>query len=270
MFKQGKFKFLFWTQFLGALNDNVLKNAFVIFVTFKGIAAFGVPPAQMVSLTGGLFILPFFIFSSLAGQCADRFEKSSLVRFVKGIEVVLAAVAAVGWITGNMGLLLVVVFGFGVHSTFFGPVKYSLLPQILEERDLLSGNAWVEAGTFLAILLGTLLGGLLIVQSSGPVTVSILVMAIAIAGAVVSRRLPSVPRGDPDLQLDWNIGRSTAALIRTAKQDRAVFLSILGNSWFWFLGAAVLSLIPSYCKDVLQVSESWVTGLLACFSIGVS
>lgn len=260
---------LFWTQFLGALNDNFLKNSLVILITFKSATVFGVPPSQMVVLAGGVFILPFFLLSATAGQIADRFEKSQLIRWIKLAEIGIMILAAFGLITEQFEFLVLVLFLMGVHSTFFGPIKYSILPQHLEVDEWVGGNALIEAGTFLAILLGTILGGIFISMHQGSLIVSAGLLSVAILGWFTSLAIPRAPAVDPSIKIQWNPITPTLEIFRFTRQNRTVFLCILGISWFWFFGAAMLSLFPSYCKDVLKTDPGVVTLFLALFSIGI-
>lgn len=261
---------LFWTQFLGAFNDNFFKNALVILITFKASSVLGIPSSQMVALAGGIFILPFFIFSATSGQIADKYEKGSIIRIIKLAEIAIMVLAAYGFLYEKFSFLLLVLFLMGLHSTFFGPIKYSILPQHLQESELVAGNALVEAGTFLSILLGTIVGGVLVLHSaSGPFYVSLGLIGVAIAGWITSLSIPQAQPVDPDLVVQWNPVPPTLSIFKSIQSNRAVFLSILGISWFWFFGASMLSLFPPYCKDVLVSDSSVVTGFLALFSVGI-
>ena len=261
---------LFWTQFFGAFNDNLFKNALVILIAFHGVKVMGIAPAQMVPLAGGIFILPFFLFSATAGQWADQQEKSRLVRWIKVFEISIMALATWGFLTQRFAFLLVVLFLMGVHSTFFGPIKYSILPQMLKEEDLVEANALIEAGTFLSILFGTILGGVLIgIDRDGPACVSIALLGVAIAGWLTSRALPVIPAMDPTLRVQWNPFPPTLAIFRSSRRNRPVWLAVVGISWFWFYGAALLSLFPGYCRETLGAGEGTVTLFLALFSIGI-
>jgi len=261
---------LFVTQFFGALNDNVLKNAMVILIAFQGTRMSSVAPELMVNVCAGLFILPFFLFSATSGQLADKYEKSHLIRLVKLLEIGIMLIAAVGFWLPNLACLLVALFLMGLHSTLFGPLKYSILPQHLHENEMIGGNALVESGTFLAILLGTILGGSLIALGEyGAHLASVACMTIAIAGYLASRSIPLAPAPEPDLAVNWNPLSETWRNLAALKQNRAVFLAILGISWFWFYGAIFLSQFPAYAKDYLGGSEGVVTLLLAIFSVGI-
>jgi len=270
LLKARRFWPLFWTQFFGAFNDNFFKNALVILITFRGATVFGVPSSQMVALAGGIFILPFFLFSASAGQLADKFEKSQIIRVIKIAEILIMALAAFGFVTHQLEFLLLVLFLMGLHSTYFGPIKYSILPQHLHGDELVGGNALVEAGTFLSILVGTITGGVLIgIPESGPKIVSAGLLLCAFAGYWCCRSIPPAPPVAPQLKLNWNPFSPTAEILRMTRENRVVFLSIMGISWFWFYGASMLSLFPVYGKDVLGGDHSLVTLFLACFSVGI-
>lgn len=274
LLRQRRFLPLFITQFLGAFNDNVLKNAMVILITFQGARMSSADPKLMVNVCAGLFILPFFLFSATAGQLADKFEKSQLIRLVKIIEIAIMLVAAIGFWLPNLALLLTALFLMGMHSTLFGPIKYSILPQHLHDDELIGGNALIESGTFLAILLGTILGGSLIAidanaGDAGRHYASATCFTIAVLGYLASRGIPKAPAPEPGMQINWNPLSETWRSLRFAKQNRTVFLSILGISWFWFYGAMFLSQFPAFAKENLGGGESVVTLLLALFSVGI-
>ena len=266
-----KFWPLFWTQFLGAFNDNFYKNALAILIAFQGTRVWGLEPAQMVALSGGIFILPFFLFSAVSGQLADKVEKSHLIRCVKILEIVVMATATAGFLLNNVTFLLIVLFLMGLQSTIFGPVKYSVLPQILPAtRDLVAGNALVESGTFLAILIGTIAGGLAIADPEiGGYLVSGGVMFFALLGYFTSLFQKKVPITDPDLVLSANPFKPTAEVYRLTKSNRPVFLSILGISWFWFYGIMLLSMIPTFCKEDLGSTPYVATFCIGIFSVGI-
>lgn len=269
LLKAKRFAPLFLTQFLGAFNDNFLKNAIVILITYRAVTVAGVPPAQMVAAAGGIFILPFFLFSATAGQLADKTEKSLLIRWVKITEIGIMLFAGVGFVLELYELLLVALFFMGLHSTFFGPIKYSILPQHLAPEELVGGNALIESGTFLAILIGTIAGGVLILEPSGAWVVSIALTLVAIAGLWTSLPIPKAPAVDPGLTVQWNPIAPTVEILALTRKTRSVFLSILGISWFWFFGGAMLSLFPAFCKDVLGAEPSVVTLFLSIFSVGI-
>ncbi|MGE5546427.1 MAG: acyl-[ACP]--phospholipid O-acyltransferase [Solirubrobacterales bacterium] len=269
LLKSRKFGPLFVTQFLGAANDNVFKNALVILVVYRLGEAAGIAPSVMGTLAAASFILPFFLLSATAGQIADRFEKSRIIRLVKAAEIVLMGLATVGFVTGNAWFLMGVLFLTGAQATFFGPLKYAILPDHLGEDDLVGGNALIEAGTFLAILIGTIAGGLLILTQYGTVLVSAALVAVAVSGYLASCGVPRAPAADPTLRVDLNVFAQTAAIVRRAREKRDVFLSILGISWFWLVGATYLSQFPAFTKDVLGADNHVVTLFLTLFSVGI-
>ena len=265
-----KFAPLFWTQFFGAFNDNFFKNALVILITFHGVRVFGVPSESMVIAAGGILLLPFFLFSALAGQIADKLEKSRLIRFLKVFEIALMLLAATGFWFHHYELLFVVLFFLGAQSAFFGPLKYSILPQHLDEEELVGGNAWIESGTFIAILLGTLLGGTLISFARGLFWVSVVLLLVAVAGWVTSRLIPEASSADPKLKVIFNPIKPSWEIYKFTRKNHTLFLSVLGVSWFWFFGGAVIALLPLYCKNVLSANEGVVSVMLALFSIGIA
>src|SRR5215470_2572022 len=266
-----RFAGLFWAQFLGAFNDNLFKNALVILVAYQGISLWGVGAEQLVALSGGILILPFVLFSATAGQLADRFRKSTLVRWVKAGEIAIMLIAVAGFLDGQIGLLFVVLFLLGCQSSLFGPVKYSILPQLLHEDELVGGNALIETGTFLAILLGTIAGGVIIAEgASGRWLISVGVIAIAIAGYVTSLRVPRTEAENPTLPIAPNPLEPLRETYAITRRNRAVYLSVLGVSWFWLFGAAILALLPIYTKDVLHAGEHVITFFLALFCAGIA
>ncbi|HTE14293.1 MAG TPA: MFS transporter [Burkholderiales bacterium] len=270
LLKQRRFGPFFGVQFLGAFNDNVYKNALVIMLAFQAASMTAMSSGLLVNLCAGLFILPFFLFSATAGQLADKYEKAKITRLVKIFEIVIMIVGALGFYFLNLTLLLIALFMMGMHSTMFGPVKYAYLPQHLKKEELVGGNGLIDAGTFIAILLGTILGGTLIgMQPSGSMWVSATAIGIAVLGYCVSRSVPLSPAPSPDLKINWNPFTETWANLKFLRTNRTVFLSILGISWFWFYGAMFLSQFPNYTKDVLGGSEQVVTLLLAVFSVGI-
>jgi 1-acyl-sn-glycerol-3-phosphate acyltransferase len=269
LLKQRKFLPLFCTQFFGAFNDNFLKNAMVILITYQAQTVMGLPASQIVVLAGGIFTLPFFLFSATAGQVAEKYDKAAIIRVVKWTEVAIMAVAAIGLINHYFSFLLFVLFMMGLHSTFFGPVKYSILPQHLAQEELVGGNALIEAGTFLAILLGTIAGSL-VDTPRGTYVVSAGLLACALFGLATSYKIPLASPPAPDLKLHFNPIAPTREIFRFARQTRSVFLAILGISWFWFFGAAFLSLFPPICKDLFHGDSSLITTFLATFSVGIA
>ncbi|MBS0555223.1 MAG: MFS transporter [Proteobacteria bacterium] len=266
---QRRFLPFFLTQFLGAFNDNVYKNALVVLLTFQSVRYTTMAPGVLVNLCAGLFILPFFLFSATAGQIADKYEKSRLIRFTKLLEIVVMLLACAAFALDSLGLMLVSLFLMGAQSTLFGPVKYAILPQHLREDELVGGNALVESGTFIAILIGTLAGGIVIALPQGTLWASIAVVALAVLGYLTSRGVPVAPAASPDLRINWNPVTETCRNLAFTRGNRTVFLSILGVSWFWFYGAVFLSQFPAYAKDVLGGNEHAVVMLLAVFSVGI-
>ncbi|HYS84569.1 MAG TPA: MFS transporter, partial [Bradyrhizobium sp.] len=268
LLRSRRFLPFFLTQFLGAFNDNILKNALVILLSFHAAQWSGLDAGTLVNLCAGIFILPFFLFSATAGQVADKFDKSRLIRAVKLLEIAIMAVAGAGFAAHSLALLLAALFLMGCHSTLFGPAKYSILPQHLAPADLVGGNALVEAGTFVAILLGTLLGGILIARHGAAVTTAA-GLTVATCGYLASRGIPPAPAPDPQLRLHWNPLAETWRNIAFAREQRSVFLAILAISWFWFYGALFLSQFPAYGRETLGGDESTVTLLLTLFSLGI-
>lgn len=266
---QQKFLPLFVTQFLGALNDNVFKNALVMLITYRVTDASNLDSQILVTLAGGLFMLPFFLFSAMAGQLADRLEKSILIRRIKLAEIGIMGLAAYAFLLGNIWFLLALLFLMGTQSTFFGPVKYAILPDHLAREELISGNALVEAGTFLAILIGTIAGGLTISTQHGAVVISIAVIIFAAFGWVSSWFIPPAMPADPKLKIQANFFRETWDIIHSTTKQRNVFLAILGISWFWLVGATYLTQFPTFAKQVIGGEREVVTLFLTVFSVGI-
>lgn len=269
LLSERRFLPFFLTQFLGAFNDNFYKNALVVLITFQAARLSSLSPGVLVNLAAGLFILPFFLFSATSGQLADKYEKSRLIRFTKVLELGIMALAALGLALDALALMLGALFLLGTQSAIFGPVKYAILPQHLKETELIGGNALVESGTFVSILLGTLAGGITIGLPGGATLVAAGGLLIAALGYAASRAIPEAPAASPDLVINWNPLTETWRNIRETSGNRTVFLSILGISWFWFYGALFLSQFPGYAKDVLGGDEHAVTLLLATFSVGI-
>ena len=260
---------LFITQALGAFNDNVFKNALVILVTYVLATRAGYNAQLMVTAAAGIFILPFFLFSATAGQLADKYDKARLIRFFKLVEMVLMLLVAIGFSLQSTWFLMLMLFLMGTQSTFFGPLKYSILPDQLQEDELISGNALIQAATFLAILLGTVIGGIFILKSYGVAFISALIIGASIAGWFASRFIPATEPAAPELKINPNFLTETWRIVRAAAEQRDVFLSILGISWFWLVGATFLAQFPTFGKDVLGGNEGLVTFLLIVFSIGI-
>jgi acyl-[acyl-carrier-protein]-phospholipid O-acyltransferase/long-chain-fatty-acid--[acyl-carrier-protein] ligase len=266
-FRTRRFFPLFVTQFLGAFNDNLLKNSMVILITFR-LASDG-NARLLVTAAAGLFIFPFFLFSATAGQVADKIDRAKITRVIKFIEIIIMAAATIGFYTGSVWFLMTVLFMMGMHSTFFGPIKFALLPQHLEDDELLLGNAYIEAGTFLSILFGTILGGILILQPQGVTMVSVALLLVSVVGYISSRYIPVSPAPEPELVISKNIWRETWRMVSFARENKRVFLCIIGISWFWLVGATYLGQFPTYVKDALHAQSEVVTLLLTVFSLGI-
>ena len=270
LLSQRRFAPFFWTQFLGAFNDNLFKTALLVALTYDALSWTTLAPALLNNLIPGLFILPYVIFSATAGQIADKVEKGRLARIVKLMEVAIMLVAAVGWMTHTLWLLIAAVVGMGVHSTLFGPVKYAYLPQHLKPEELVGGNGVVEMGTFVGILLGQVLGALLVAYKPfGIELVAGATLLMALVGLAASWRIPGSPAPAPELRINYNFVSESVRNLRFSAQNRTVFLSMLGNSWFWFYGALVLSQFPVYAKDYLHGDHSVFVLLLTVFSLGI-
>lgn len=261
---------MFLTQFFGALNDNVYKQALLLVITYGLIQQQALPISTLNNLAALLFILPYFIFSATAGQIADKFERSQLVRGIKILEIIIMLIGSIGFITGHLWLLLLALFMMGTHSTFFGPIKYAILPEILKPNELMSGNALFQSGTSMAILFGMILGGAVIASSHGNLTwISLTVLTIAILGYLSSRFILKQNVTTPDLKIDWNFFRTSYQTMKYAKSLPLVFTILLGNSWYWFYGATYLTQIPQMTQQNLHASENVVSLLLTFFSVGV-
>jgi 1-acyl-sn-glycerol-3-phosphate acyltransferase len=260
----------FLTQFFGAFNDNLFRNALVVSITYGAVVAAD-DAAVLTNLAQGLFILPFFLFSALAGQLADKYEKSGLIRLTRLFEVALMVCAAVALYFGHLPTLFTLLFLLGVLATIFGPLKYSLMPQHLRQSELVGGNALVDSGTFLAILVGTISGGLIAGGASSANTAAAVAMVVIAAGTYLcSRFIPRAEAADPNLKVNFNLFTATWDVIRFASRTRSIFLSLLGISWFWLVGALILAQLPAYAKDVLGGDKTVFTLLLAAFSIGTA
>ena len=269
LLKTRRFAPFFVTQFLGAFNDNLYKNALIVLLTFHAASWTTLKPEVLSNLAAGIFILPFFLFSATAGQLADKFDKARLARLVKVLEMVIMAVAGLGFFMQSLNLLLGALFLLGLHSTLFGPVKYAILPQHLREDELVGGNALIESGTFVAILIGTLAGGLLAGAGGHPAWVAMAGFSVAAAGYLSSWWIPVAPAPAPDLKVNFNLFSETWNNIGFARRERVVFLAILGISWFWLYGALFLAQFPVFAKSILGGNETSVTLLLAIFTVGI-
>ena len=269
LLKQRRFAPFFWTQFLGAGNDNLFKFAFTVMITYQ-LQVSWLPPSLAGLVIGALFILPFLLFSATAGQATDKYDKTRVIRFVKNLEIAIMALAAFGFWTGNVIVLLACVFLMGLHSTIFGPVKFAYLPQHLNERELTGGNGMVEMGTFVAILLGQVAGGLLVaIPEVGRHFVAFGCVAVALLGRMTAQAVPASPSSDPALRINWNPITETWRNLMLARENIVVFRSLLGISWMWFFGAVFLSLFPAFAKEVLHGNEQVASLLLVVFSVGI-
>ncbi len=269
LLKKRRFLPFFITQSLGAFNDNLFKQSLILAILYK--LSLGGDGSLLVNLCALLFILPFFLFSALAGQFGEKYAKDALIRAIKLAEVVIMAVGAVGFLYNHLWLMLVALFAMGTHSALFGPVKYSILPQALREEELVGGNGLVEMGTFLAILAGTIAAGVMMSGSGYASLVATGIVATALLGYLASRAIPRTAATSPELQLQWNIFAQTAATLRMGLgQTPAVSRSIVGNSWFWFVGAIYLTQIPAYAQVWMHGDETVVTLILTLFSVGIA
>ena len=270
LLRERRFAPFFGVQFLGALNDNVFKQALVILLAYQTAAFTTMSSDVLQNVAQALFILPFFLFSATAGQLADKFEKSRLISVTVAIELAVMILGAAGFFLHSLGLLLAALFLGGVQSALFGPVKYAILPQHLKESELIGGNGLVETGTSVAILLGMMLGGWMISQEGwGIVGVAATTVALSAAGWLLSRYIPLAPAADPGLRINWNVFTETWRNFQFMRGNRTVLLSILGISWFWFFGAMFITQFPNLSKSVLEGDEHVVTLLLVVFSIGI-
>jgi 1-acyl-sn-glycerol-3-phosphate acyltransferase len=266
---QRRFAPFFWTQFFGAANDNVLKFAFTVLVTYQLNVAW-LSPEKAGLVISAVFILPFVLLSATSGQLADKYDKAAMMRFIKWFEIAIMALASWGFVGQHVALLLGCLFLMGVHSTLFGPVKYAYLPQHLNDQEITGGNGMVEMGTFVAILLGQLAGGLLVVvPGMGPELAAGACMVIAVLGRLTAQGIPASPPHDVRLAINWNPVSETFRNLKLAGQDIVVFRSLLGISWMWFFGATFLSQFPSFAKDVLHGDAHVASLLLVLFSVGV-
>ncbi|HET9362436.1 MAG TPA: MFS transporter, partial [Vicinamibacterales bacterium] len=264
-----RFAPLFITQFLGAFNDNLLKSALGIAVTYRIAGQTGMDAATLVMIAGGLFIAPFFLFSGASGTLADRTDKAAIARWVKVAEIAIMLLGALGLARQSVPLLLASLFCLGTHSTVFGPIKYALLPQHLRDDELVAGNALIEAGTFLAILFGTILGGSLVLVDNGALIVGACGLVSAAGGWLASRQIPPAPPEPGPATPRPHIWRDSVAVVRHVTGRSELLLPILAVSWFWLFGATVVSGLPVLAKDVLFANERVVTLMLALFAVGI-
>ena len=269
LMKEKRFRPFFLTQFWGAFNDNMFKTALITLVAFHAASLTSPDSALLVTVLPGIFILPYFLFSATAGQLADKYEKSKIIRLVKIFEIGIMLFASAGFFLHNIWLLSAALFMMGMHSTLFGPVKYAYLPQHLGEHELVGGNGMVEMGTFVAILMGQVLGAWLAIQHPHELITSIAILMIAVLGYWHSRGVPDSPAQEPSLTINWNPFTETYRSIKFIWHHQAVWLAIIAISWFWFYGATLLAQFPSLAKNVLHGDESVFILLLTTFSLGI-
>jgi len=260
---------LFLTQFLGAFNDNLFRQAVIILITFRFAAEVSIAPPILTNLAVGLFILPFFLFSALAGQLADKFEKSNQIIWIKLWEIILMVIGAFAFYAESLTLMIIVLAGLGLQSTFFGPIKYGILPDLMKRSELLTANALVEAATFVAILLGLVIGGMLVLSEGGLTQVSFFMIAIAVIGTLTGRMVPKTGPAAPSLKININIFASTGQLLKSSWNNDISRRAIIGISWIWLLGTIFIAQIPDTVKNRLGGDEQIVTLFMACFSLGI-
>ena len=267
---QRRFAPFFGAQFLGAFNDNLFKTALVTAITFDAASWTDLNVGLLNNLIAGLFILPFVLASATAGQIADKTDKAFLMRAVKLMEIAIMVIAAFGWAMHNLWLLVAAVVGMGLHSTIFGPVKHSYLPQHLSKPELIGGNGMVQMGTFVGILTGQLLGAAAMALGATGVTVIVVAtIAVAVLGLLLTLMVPSSPPAAPDLVISRNVFAESARNLRFSAANRDVFIAMLANSWFWFFGAMILAQFPVYARDILHGAPEVFAVLLTAFSIGI-
>ncbi|MGB4106572.1 MAG: MFS transporter [Alphaproteobacteria bacterium] len=271
LLRHRRFLPLFITQFLGAFNDNLYKTALSVLVAYAVWDIGGWRPEIVVSLAAGLFILPFMLFAPLAGQIADKYPRNRVMQVIKAVEIVIVCAAMVGVWLHSVPLLLIVLFAFGAHSAFFSPCKFSVLPQHLNDGELIAGNALVNTGTYIAILFGSIFGGLLALASVGIIVVCVLLLLVAVAGLIFSFYIPHAPSPSPDLTINSNLPAEMRQILVFARAQRnGVFTAMIGTSWFFFVGAMVLAQLPNYTKQVLGVDNIVLAFFMAVFSCGIA
>ncbi|MDR2883991.1 MAG: MFS transporter [Deferribacteraceae bacterium] len=261
---------LFITQFQNAFSDNVFKNAIAILITYRIAADSAQNAALLVTVSSGLFILPFFLFSALAGQIADKYDRAKLARIYKFIEIVVMALGVLAFYTENTWFLLIVLLAMGTQSTFFGPIKYALLPQQLTKDELMMGNAYIEGATFVSILVGTIVGGLLILTENGVLLIGIVLMVAATLGYISSRFILPAPGGSPEIQINRNIFTESYKLVKSVSENRKILYYIMLISWFWLVGSIFLAQTAIFAKEILHADETVITFCLTMFSIGIA
>jgi MFS family permease len=269
LMREKRFRPFFFTQFLGAFNDNVFKTTLITLVAFHTASLTTIDGNTLATLLPGLFILPFFLFSATAGQLADKFEKSQTIRLVKVFEIGIMLFASTGFFLHNIWLLATALFMMGMQSTLFGPVKYAYLPQHLKENEIIGGNGMVEMGSFVAILLGQVLGAWLATQNNHEIMTNLTVLGVAALGYWTSRGVPNSPAAAPSLKINWNPITETYRSIKFIWQHQPIWLTIIAISWFWFYGATLLAQFPNFAKTILHGDESVFILLLSIFSLGI-
>ena len=272
LFTQRRFLPFFTTQFLGALNDNLFKNALLVIIVSLGVSEAASSTNFLTNLAAGLFILPYFLFSTTAGQLADKYDKAYLIRRIKFAEIIIMLIGCYALYITNISLMMFILFLLGVQSSFFGPIKYSIIPQHLAPEELMAGNAQVGMGTFVSILLGTLLGGWLVTFPLGTVWVGSLAVVVAIIGWWGSCKIPDAPadKGKGEIKISLNPIREAWRNLGFARENMTVFYCIMGISWFWLFGGSFLTQVPNFAMTVLQGHPTLISILLAAFIIGVA
>ena len=272
LFSKRRFLPFFITQFLGALNDNLFKNALMVIVVSTAVASSDNTTNFITNLAAGLFILPFFLFSTMAGRLADSFDKAYLIRRIKFAEIILMLLGCFSLWLANIHLMLAILFLLGVQSAFFGPIKYAIIPQHVEDNELLAANAQVGMGTFVSILLGTLIGGWLVTGPQGPMQLGALIILVAIVGWLSSCQIPNAPpeKATTDDKVSFNQIRETVFNYRLAKQNKTVLYCIFSSSWFWLYGACFLTQVPNFSVTILGGDPKLISILLGSFIIGVA
>jgi 1-acyl-sn-glycerol-3-phosphate acyltransferase len=269
VYKDNRFWPLFWTQFLGAFNDNFFKNALVILITYKSISLFGLNSPSLVAMAGGIFIIPFFLFSATAGQIADKYDKSTVLKLTKVSELVIMSLVGVGLYTNNFLLLMIVLFLMGAQSAFFGPLKYGIIPNLVNKDEIVTANSFVASSTFVSILLGTIAGGVFATIESALPVLSVSVVLIAIIGILVSLKVKHTDSGDKKIKVNYFLIPPMWPILKVTMMNKKIFQTILGVSWFWLVGAAILALLPPLVKDIFYGSGEVATLFLATFTIGM-
>ena len=272
LFAQRRFLPFFITQFLGALNDNLFKNALLVIVVSGAVAGSDSNTNFITNLAAGLFILPYFLFSTTAGQLADRYDKALLIRRIKIAEIILMVAGCYALWRADINLMLGILFALGVQSAFFGPIKYAIIPQHLSADELLAGNAQVGMGTFVSILVGTLIGGWLVTADQGPMYVGLLATLFAVIGWLSSRHIPNAPATPAAQQGTLTLNPLTVARgnLKLARKNPTVFYCIIAISWFWLYGGSFLTQVPNYAVTVLQGHPTLISILLGAFIVGVA